>query len=403
MKIMQQNLFFTYNKLSSLKKYCTAYKGPVYLYSLPVIKQQFLTLRRNLSKYFQIFYAQKSNPNITVLKFIAKLGAGCDTASMGEIAAALKAGFVPQKIIFTGPGKQTAEIEFALRNKILALSVESLQELVIVNTVAKRLAVKQKILVRINPPYGAGEEHKIIGGSGVSKFGIDLEQIPDFFALLKENTNVELCGIHIFNASQILAAQTIVNNIKKVIDTANNLINNYKCNFSIIDLGGGFGIPYNVNESSLDMVALGRKVHNLFAKQHYQAFLKNTNLIVEPGRFLSGLSGIYLTKVLYTKTSCGTAITVVDGGIHHLLRPALIGQSMPIINLTGWFEKRTNYTNYMIVGPLCTALDCFDAKALLCETKPGDILAVLNAGAYGYTESMPLFLSHPAAKEVVLK
>ena len=184
-----------------------------------------------------------------------------------------------------------------------------------------------------------------------------------------------------------------------MIDTAIKLSNKYVFEVTHIDLGGGFGIPYSTEEKPIDLRRLGDELFKLVDSEEYKGFLDGVDLIYEPGRFLSGHSGIYLFKVLYTKTSRGKNLLLTDGGIHHLVRPALIGTGHPVVNITAYYEKRETKNNYMVAGPLCTSLDCFGEEISLPESKQGDVLAVLNAGAYGFTESMPLFLSHPPAKE----
>ncbi|CAL7959288.1 diaminopimelate decarboxylase [Gammaproteobacteria bacterium] len=394
--LLKHHPFFLCRPIASLEKYCASYTSPAYLYAKEVITWQYELLKKSLPASFKISYAVKSNPNKNILKHICDFGIGCDIASRGELKLALAAGFKPQNIMFTGPGKTPAEIRDAINNKILSLSVESLQELDIIDEIAGDLGVKQTILVRINPLYAAGEFTKIIGGSGVSKFGIDIEQMESFFHALKTKRHVVLRGIHIFNSSQILAWKKIFASTKNVITTAKTLGKKYQFNFSYIDLGGGFGIPYSQKERELNVPALGLALKQLINHNTH------ANLVLELGRFLTGFAGIYLTKVLYTKTSQGTNIAIVDGGLNHLARPILIGQKHPIINLTGLLADRSGIEKYMVAGPLCTALDCFDQAAELCITKPGDILAILNVGAYGFTESMPLFLSHPVARELVI-
>ena len=384
-----------------LKTIIDEYQSPSYIYSKKTIENSYNILKENLPDKFRIFYAQKSNPNSEILKLIASLGAGCDTASLGEMKSAIKAGFPKNKIMLTGPAKTEFEIKFAIEGGLSSINVESVQELLLVDNIALQSGKIQNILVRINPPYESGEPTRIIGGTGVSKFGIDIEQIDEFFRTLKDLENVSLKGIHIFNSSQILDAEKIYNNTKNVIDTAISLSREYSFDISHIDLGGGFGIPYSENENALDIGKLGSKLNDLIESVKYRNFLKDVELIYEPGRYLSGKAGIYITKILYNKTSRGKNILLIDGGIHHMLRPALIGQTHPVVNLTALFENRKAETEeYMIAGPLCTSFDTFGENITLPHTEQGDILAVMNAGAYGFTESMPDFLSHPPATEI---
>lgn len=399
---IQKYEFFKNVSPDSLKEIVFNYDQPKFVYSKRVITHSYTKLRKNLPSNFEIFYAQKSNPNKNILRHLNSLGVGCDTASQGEMVSALEAGFENDRIMFTGPAKGESEIRFAIENNIASINVESIQELLFVDKIACEFGRTQNILVRINPVYEAGETTKIIGGTGVSKFGIDIEQIDEFFSNLKKLKNVLLKGIHIFNSSQILDWEKIYSNTKNVIDTAIALSNKYVSEVTHIDLGGGFGIPYSTDETPVNLTRLGDELFRLVNSEDYKGFLEGVDLIYEPGRFLSGHSGIYLTKVLYTKSSRGKDILLIDGGIHHLLRPALIGTQHPIINLTAYYESRLNNISYMVAGPLCTSLDTFSEGVVLPESKPGDILAVINAGAYGFTESMPLFLSHPPAKELFI-
>ena len=396
---LEKHRFFEVNDLDNLKPFIDNYKSPFYLYSKEVIAKQYELFTKNIPAKFKVFYAQKSNPNKEILKFIHKLGAGCDTASFMEMKNAMDAGFDNDHLMLTGPGKTDKELKFAVTKKILSINVESFQELEHINRIAKKANIIQDILVRINPPFDSSEKNRIIGGSGVSKFGIDLLQIPDFIELANNMTNVNLNGIHIFNSSQILDHGKILQNTKDVINTAMHFNDHFDLKVKRIDLGGGFGIPYSADDNEMDIRSLGKGLIEFFKDEKVKKFSKNANMYFELGRYLSGLSGIYLTKVLYTKESQGKNIAITDGGVHHLVRPALIGQNHPMVNLTAILEERTEKKNYLIAGPLCTSLDEFDDNAELLITKPGDILAVLNAGAYGFTESMPDFLSHKKAYE----
>lgn len=396
---LEKHPFFLLNNFDEIYYYIQNYSSPVFLYSKKVISHQYILIRNKIPETFRIFYAQKSNPNPEILKHINKLGAGCDTASLGEVKSALEAGFSPDKIMMTGPAKTEKEIRFAIENNLLSINAESLQEISIINKISGELGKKQNILIRINPKFEAGESNRIIGGMGVSKFGIDIDFIPQVFEQIKNLKNISVKGIHIFNSSQILDWNKIYVNIKDVIDTAVKISCEYKIDFELIDAGGGLGIPYSNREPFLDAEKLGYNLNELINKTEYKNFLSGMKIILEPGRFLSGLAGIYLMKVLYKKESLGKKLLLADGGIHHLLRPALIGQEHPVINLTSISRGTSALEEYLVAGPLCTSLDQFGNSILLNKTEPGDILAVLNAGAYGFTESMPLFLSHEPAME----
>jgi diaminopimelate decarboxylase len=399
---LEKHPFFYLNNLEEIYNYVFNYSSPSFLYSRKVITHQYNNLRKSIPENFEIFYAQKSNPYLKILEHINSLKAGCDTASEGEVKSAFKAKFSRDRIMLTGPAKNENELRYAIDNNLLSINVESLQELILLDKLCAEYGKRQNVLIRINPKFEAGETNKIIGGMGVSKFGIDIDFIPQVFEHSKKLRNIAIKGIHIFNSSQILDWKRIYYNIKNVIETAIRFSEKYKLDFDLIDAGGGLGIPYSLEEKYLNLELLGNYLHDLMDKPRYKNFLSRTKIILEPGRFLSGLAGIYLTKVLYTKKSCGKKIVLTDGGINHLLRPALIGHKHSILNLSAINEGRKEVNEYIIAGPLCTSLDQFDDSAILNETKPNDILAVLNAGAYGFTESMPLFLSHKPAKEIFI-
>src|SRR5690606_16296475 len=399
---IENHPFFTLNDYEEIYKAATTNETQSYIYYTKVIEKQYKTIRDSLPEKIKIFYAQKSNPNKQILQLIKKLGAGCDTASLGEMAMAMDSGFSNEDIMLTGPAKSKRELQFALQRKIFSINVESLQELELLNSMAEFNDTTQEILLRINPPFEAGESNPIIGGMGVSKFGIDVDYVPEFIEKALAMKNVKLKGIHIFNSSQILDWEKIYNNTRDVIETAMEISSNFDIPLKRLDMGGGFGIPYDRDEKELDIPQLGSELKTLLTSPEYKDFLKDAEMMYEPGRYLSGMSGIYVTKVLYTKVSNGRKIALIDGGIHHLIRPILIRHPHPIINLSAIYEGRDNMDNYMVAGPLCTSLDRFDNAAMLNDVRPGDVLAVLNAGAYGYTESMPLFLSHKPAQELFL-
>lgn len=400
-KQLKLHPFFEDFEFKEIDKYLKHYHNPIFIYRKTVLKKQIMRFLSWMPDGTKLYYAVKSNPNQELLQYIATLKLGCDTASYNEIKRVLAAGFPANKIMFTGPGKTERELIYAIRHNLKSINVESSSELLKVEALAKRLKKVQDVMLRINPPYDAGEEFRIIGGSGSSKFGIDIEQIDELLFLFKKLKYVNLKGIHIFNSSQILDYKRILKNTKEVIQTAKELELRSGVKFKTLDVGGGFGIPYLPEDRELNIQKLGSRMKELMGK--YREFLKGKELIFELGRFISGYSGIYLTRVLYSKISRGKNILITEGGIHHLLRPALIKQPFPIVNLTAIFEGRNGvYKNYTICGPLCTSLDELSPGTRLNETKEGDILCVLNCGAYGYTESMPMFLSQTKSQEIVI-
>jgi len=398
---LREHPFFEELEFREINKYLNHYRRPVFIYRKAVIKKQIENFQFYMPDETYLYYAVKSNPNIEILRYIATFRLGCDTASYNEIKRVLAAGFKPKKILFTGPGKTQRELTYAIRNNVKSINIESISELQLIESLAKHFDKVQDVMIRVNPFYEAGEEFRIIGGSGTSKFGIDIEQIDNVLSLIKKLKYVRLKGIHIFNSSQILDDEKIIENTKNVIETAKELELKSGIKFKTIDVGGGFGIPYSLNDKGLNIKSLGFKLKKVM--QAYKEFLKDKEVIFELGRFISGFAGIYLTKVLYKKISRGKNVLITEGGINHLLRPALIKQAFPIVNLTAIKEKRSGINKtYKICGPLCTSLDELSSDVELKETNEGDILCILNCGAYGYTESMPMFLSQTRSKEIVI-
>lgn len=398
---LRKHIFFEDLEFKAINYYLKHYRSPIFIYRKTVLKKQINRFLSYMPYRTVLYYAVKSNPNMELLQYIATAKLGCDTASYNEIKRVLTAGFPANKVIFTGPGKTERELLYAIRHNLKSINVESKAELLLVEALAGRLKKVQDVMLRINPSYDASEEVRIIGGKGTSKFGIDIGQIDEVLSVIKKLKYVRFRGIHIFNSSQILDEDKILRNTGNIIETAKELEGNNGVKFKTIDVGGGFGIPYQRGDKELNIQKLGDGMKRLM--QRYKRFLNGKEVIFELGRFISGYAGIYLTRVLYSKISCGRNVLITEGGIHHLLRPALINQPFPIVNLSAILENRDElYESYKICGPLCTSLDELSPDARLNKTKEGDILCVLNCGAYGYTESMPMFLSQTKAKEIVV-
>ncbi len=211
----------------------------------------------------------------------------------------------------------------------------------------------------------------------------------------------ELLGLHAFGASNVRDADRLLEGIRWVADQAQQVAQRHGQRFRLLDAGGGLGIPYADEETPLDLDRLGRGIAAELATWATRPGLADVRLLLEPGRFLVGPAGAYLTRIVRTKPRAGRTMAITDGGIHHLLRPALVGEAQRIVAV-GAAASRTGQTPASVVGPLCTGLDVLALEVSLPEPRTGDLLAVLDAGAYGFTESMPLFLSHPVPAEVAV-
>ena len=368
---------------------------PFYLYDLDAMERRVSELREALPARFEVAFAIKSNPSLAVLSLFALLGLGADVASRGELRAARKAGFRPSALVATGPAKSDRDLEALVAAGIGQLHVEGTEELERLEAIAARRKRIVRVGLRLNPPWGIAEKRTIIGGPGAKKFGFDLPSARRALAARQRFPHLDIAGFQVFNASNVLDADLLVDNVKRVLALAVSLARRYSLSLRAVDFGGGFGVPYTDDESPLDLERLGRGLGALRLAPE----LARTRLLFEPGRFLVAEAGTYVVRVIGTKRSRGVDYALVDGGVHHLLRPALIGSPHRVAVVgAGKRPRRT----VVVAGPLCTSLDVLHPGVTLPAPVAGDLLAFENAGAYGYTESMPLFLSHEWPAEVGL-
>lgn len=371
--------------------------SPLFVYDAEVVRERWRALREALPPDVDIYYAVKANPSLAVLALLRSLGAGAEIASAGELQAALRAGFSPERILFAGPGKRRDELEGAVRAGVRAVHAESEAEILRLHEIGLARGEPVRAGVRVHVPWGAAESRRIIGGGEATKFGIEEARARAEAARWSTLEGVRLASLHVFNASNVLDAGALVQGAARTAALAADLAA-AGLPIETVDVGGGLGVPYAPDESPLDLDRLGQGFAAL-RDRHRGDFTRGLRLAIEPGRFLVAEAGVYLTRVLDRKTCGGVRFLVVDGGIHHLLRPALVEQRHPV-RRAGGGEGATGA--FRVCGPLCTSLDTFGDHDLPEETGPGDLLAVELAGAYGFTEAMPGFLSHPVPAEVLL-
>lgn len=383
---------------ADFEDFTSQFKTPLYVYDAEIIIRKYRRLREAMPPHVQVYYAVKSNPNLAVIRILAELGCGFDVASIGELAAIKKLGIEGTRVVFTGPGKSDEEIASALEHEIYAFNCESENEVLRINTAAKKEKKRIKIGLRINTDYAIREKIKMIGGTQAKKFGIDEDRIFDVIERVKKLEYVEIIGIHVFNAAQVLDHMELAANTKNILRLASEITRQKKLDLEYLDIGGGLGIPYSADEKELDVEALGREFQVM--RSEFRE-LENVHWIVEPGRYLSGECGVMLTKVIDVKMSRGVPFVITDAGINHFLRPALVQQNHPVF-IGNKFDQPPTHA-YRVEGPLCTSLDCIGRDVMLPEPAIGDVLAFFNAGAYGFTESMPYFLSHPIPAEVMIR
>lgn len=370
---------------------------PLYIYDAETIKEKYRYLRDNLPKEIDIFYAMKANPNIAVVKQLVSLGTGVEVASAGELYACQKIGANPKNIVFGGPSKTDEDISMAIDMGIYALNAESLGEIKSIDRIAKQKNRVMDVELRINPEFEIAGVAVSLGG-GSKKFGMDSEKIDDIIKEASTLENIHLQGIHIFAGTGIENSEGFLSNLENCFRLAKE-INDKHFKIESIDVGGGLGIAYSDNDPEFSIEGLKEKIEALLTE--YPFIKENgTRIIAEPGRYLVGQCGAYITTVVDRKISRGREYLLVDGGAQHLLRPALIGQTQPTFNISNSEEPSHAFD---VGGSLCTSIDFLGKDLLLPEnSKKGDYIAVLCAGAYGYAESMPFFLSHDIAPEVLV-
>jgi diaminopimelate decarboxylase len=377
---------------------------PVFVYDLEVVRRQVLSLREQLPASFDLAYAVKANPALGVVGWLASLGLGADVASGGELQAALRAGVPPGRIVFTGPGKRDEELHAAVAAGLRAVTVESPGELDRLEAIAGAAGRVTPVLLRLAAGEAARLERvRLVGDDGAGKFGMDRADLHEAGRRVARSGHLRLLGLHAFGASNVLDGAAIGVHVADTMAAARELAVVTGAPLRLVDVGGGLGIPYEPHQDSLDLTGLGRRLRELAARWADDPITRDARVLIEPGRFLVGPAGAYLTRVVDAKSVDGQEVVIVDGGIHHLLRPALVGQEHRIRRMGDASGVTGRFVPVTIAGPLCSGLDVLATATMLQAPRPGDLVAVLDVGAYGFTESMPLFLSHPIPAEVAVR
>jgi diaminopimelate decarboxylase len=373
---------------------------PLYIYSDTVIRERHRLLRSLLPEGVEVYYAVKANPNLDVIRLMGSLYDGLDISSKGEMERAIVAGVSPSVMSFAGPGKRVSELDYALSWNIGSISVESARELELIRSLCSEKNREARIMVRVNPDFELTRSG--MGMGGPRQFGIDSEQVPAIVESIRRDERLDFQGVHVFSGSQNLSAANIVEHFDRIIGYAVEVSESAGAPLRVVNIGGGLGIPYFSHETDLDLAAVGSGLERILLR--HAGSLKGTRVRMELGRYLVGECGLYLCRVLYRKVSRGKVFLVTDGGMHHhLAASGNLGQSlarrpMPVTvanRLDGPSEKAT------IVGPLCTPLDTFGSMELQ-RAEEGDLIAVLNSGAYGLSASPVQFLSHEQPGEVLI-
>lgn len=364
---------------------------PCYIYSQATLEHHFKVFDQAFSKIPHLTcYAQKANSNLALLRLFAKLGGGTDIVSGGELYRARKAGIPPERIVYSGVGKTPEEIRSALKEKILLLNIESPEELKLVNDIAGEMKRKAPVGIRVNPDIDAKTHPYISTGLKKNKFGINIKHSLEEYRLAQALPHIAIVGVDCHIGSQLLATEPFieaVQRVKKLITQLQDL----RIAIQYLDLGGGLGITYDQEEPP-------------HPREYAQVIIKELGqnpytLILEPGRVIVGNAGILVTKVLYVKKGEEKNFIIVDAGMNDLLRPSLYGSYhhiQPVVH------RNRSKIQADVVGPICETGDFLGKGRILPLPKPGELLAIMSAGAYGFSMASN-YNSRPRAAEVMAR
>ncbi len=363
---------------------------PFYLYSLNTLESHFQAFHGAFSKIDHLIcFSAKANSNIAILRVFIRMGGGVDVVSGGELFRSMKAGVNPDKIVYSGVGKSEEEIEYALEFPILMFNIESTQELVLIDRIAGRMKTQAPLALRVNPDVDPKTHPYISTGLKKNKFGINIQKSLDDYRLAKTLPNVKVIGVSCHIGSQLTEVSPFVEAVQRVKELVVKL-QAEGMNIQYMDIGGGLGITYNQEEPP-------------HPRDYAEALMKelkeiHCTLILEPGRVIVGNAGILVTQALYTKAGEEKNFIVVDAAMNDLIRPSLYGSYQRVQPVHR--GDRPEWTAD-VVGPICESGDFLAKDRRLPKTEKGDLLAVMSAGAYGFSMSSN-YNSRPRVAEVLV-
>ena len=375
-------------------------RTPFYAYDARAIEARVSQLRAALPRAISIHYAIKANPMPEVVKLLAEQVDGLDVASAGELEVALASAAPAGNISFAGPGKSDAELRRAIEAGI-TLNVESRGELGRAIGIGAAIGVKPRVAIRVNPDFALKSSGMRMGG-GPKPFGVDAEAVPE---LLRgpEMADLHFRGLHIYGGSQNLQAEHLIAAYRATFELAYRLAEDAPSAIETLNIGGGFGIPYFPGEQPLDVGRVGDALADQLPRCRER--LGPVEIIIELGRFLVGEAGIYVCRVIDKKVSRGQTYLVTNGGLHHHLAASgnfgqVIRKNYPLVTAHRVAGSPRETVN--VVGPLCTPLDVLGERIELGVAEVGDLIVVLQSGAYGYSASPLAFLGHLPPAQILV-
>jgi diaminopimelate decarboxylase len=373
---------------------------PFYAYERRLLDERVARLRATLPASIELHYAVKANPMPAVVQHLANRVDGLDVASLGELKVALDSGMDPAEISFAGPGKRPPELAAALAAGI-TVNLESAGELEILARLGREQGRRPRVAVRVNPDFELKASGMKMAG-GPKPFGVDAEQVPALLRRIGE-LGLDFQGFHIFTGAQNLRAEAIVEAHDRIFELALRLASAAPGPLHLLNIGGGFGIPYFPGDTPLDLAPIAANLDRWLPL--VQERLPGVRVVLELGRYLVGEAGIYVAEVVDRKVSRGQTFLITNGGLHHHLAASgnfgqVIRKNYPVVvgNRVNGTERET----VTVVGPLCTPLDLLAERMELARADVGDLIVVFQSGAYGLTASPSAFLSHPPCLEVLV-
>lgn len=388
----------------SVRRLAQQFATPLYVYDGALMRRQYRVLAQALHGFARVYYSLKANPNPAVARLFVAEGAGLEIASGGEFMIARSAGCAPGRMLFAGPGKGADELALTLEAGIGEVHLESFEELHQVAAIAARLGRSVPVGVRINPVAVAQGGAMRMGGKPTA-FGFDEETLPAVLDAVASHRALELVGIHLFAGTQILDAKVLLGQWRHGLELGLKVAKALGRPLRTIDLGGGLGVPYYDGDKGLDLAELAAGVRPLAERIACEPLLKDAAIVVEPGRFLTAAAGVYLMCVRAAKSSRGARFIITDGGMHHHLAASgnlgqVIKRDYPVVAATRLAAEPVSCAS--VAGVLCTPLDTLASQTPLPILEPGDLIAVLQSGAYALSASPTQFLAHPTPAEVLI-
>ena len=387
MKYINKSLSVEKVKIGKLVK---KFNTPIYCYSYDQLKKNINSFKKNFKSFSPLIcFAVKANSNLNLIREIKKLGLGADVVSVGELTKALKAGINPKKIVFSGVGKTSAEISYAIDKNILLLNAESKSEIIEIEKIAKYKNKTIDIGIRLNPNTDAKTLNQISTGKKENKFGVNQKTFFELINFLKNSKNINLKCLSVHIGSQIINHQPYI----KMLSVIDKILKKTNHKFEFIDLGGGMGISYENNIKKLNYKKYNNAI-NKFLKTH------KSKIIFEPGRAIVGNIGLLVSKVIYIKENQNKDFIILDAAMNDLMRPALYGAAHRILPVLK--KNKISKKIYEFVGPICESTDKFATLKKFQKLNEKDIIVICDVGAYGMSLSSN-YNVRPKPIEILIK